>query len=69
MPLFGKLQKQVDQLVLSVRENVTGSRVIKALSKEAYERQRFETVNQSLVTAETTANVTLAASLPCWIYS
>jgi ATP-binding cassette subfamily B protein len=56
------LQKQVDQLVLTVRENVTGSRVIKALSKEAYERQRFENVNQSLVNAETTANVTLAAS-------
>ena len=62
VPLFGKLQKQVDQLVLTVRENVTGSRVIKALSKEAYERQRFENVNQSLVNAETTANVTLAAS-------
>ncbi|MGG5370826.1 ABC transporter ATP-binding protein [Enterococcus sp. AZ196] len=62
VPLFGKLQKQVDQLVLTVRENVTGSRVIKALSKEAFERQRFEHVNQSLVNAETTANVTLAAS-------
>lgn len=62
VPLFGKLQKQVDQLVLTVRENVTGSRVIKALSKEAFERQRFENVNQSLVNAETTANVTLAAS-------
>lgn len=62
VPLFGKLQKQVDQLVLTVRENVTGARVIKALSKESFERKRFETVNQSLVNAETTANVTLAAS-------
>ena len=62
VPYLEKLQKQVDQLVLTVRENVTGSRVIKALSKEAYERQRFENVNQSLVNAETTANVTLAAS-------
>lgn len=62
VPLFGKLQKQIDQLVLTVRENVTGARVIKALSKESFERKRFETVNQSLVNAETTANVTLAAS-------
>ncbi|MFC4772567.1 ABC transporter ATP-binding protein [Enterococcus hermanniensis] len=62
VPLFGKLQKQVDQLVLTVRENVTGARVIKALSKESFERKRFETVNQSLVNAETKANVTLAAS-------
>ncbi|MEG2643631.1 MAG: ABC transporter ATP-binding protein [Enterococcus sp.] len=62
VPLFGKLQKQVDQLVLTVRENVTGARVIKALSKESFERKRFETVNHSLVNAETTANVTLAAS-------
>lgn len=62
VPLFGKLQKQVDQLVLTVRENVTGARVIKALSKESFERKRFETVNQSLVNAETTANVTLAVS-------
>lgn len=62
VPLFSKLQATVDQLVLTVRENVTGSRVIKALSKEAYERNRFEQVNQSLVTAETKANVTLAAS-------
>ncbi|MBU5366135.1 ABC transporter ATP-binding protein/permease [Enterococcus devriesei] len=62
VPLFSKLQTKVDQLVLTVRENVTGSRVIKALSKEAYERNRFERVNQSLVNAETKANVTLAAS-------
>lgn len=62
VPLFSKLQTKVDQLVLTVRENVTGSRVIKALSKEAYERNRFEQVNQSLVNAETKANVTLAAS-------
>lgn len=36
VPLFGKLQKQVDQLVLTVRENVTGSRVIKGM-KSSYD--------------------------------
>lgn len=33
IPLFASLQKQVDVLVRTVRENVTGARVIKALSK------------------------------------
>lgn len=51
IPLFASLQKQVDVLVRTVRENVTGSRVIKALSKADYEKKRFDHVNQDVVAA------------------
>ena len=42
IPLYGELQKAVDRLIRSVREKASGIRVIKALSKEAYEKERFE---------------------------
>lgn len=64
IPLFAQLQKRVDTLVRTVRENVTGARVIKALSKADYEKQRFQRVNQSVVAAETRANRTMAATPP-----
>lgn len=64
IPLFAQLQKRVDTLVRTVRENVTGARVIKALSKAEYEKQRFQRVNQSVVAAETKANRTMSATPP-----
>ena len=64
IPLFAQLQKRVDTLVRTVRENVTDARVIKALSKAEYEKQRFQRVNQSVVAAETKANRTMAATPP-----
>lgn len=64
IPLFTQLQQEVDQLVRTVRENITGARVIKALSKMDYEKKRFENVNETVVAAETKANVTMAATPP-----
>ncbi|TVP90704.1 ABC transporter ATP-binding protein [Alkalibacterium sp.] len=64
IPLFDKLQQEVDRLVRTVRENITGARVIKALSKTDYEKERFEGVNQRVVAAETKANKTMAATTP-----
>lgn len=64
VPLFDKLQQEVDKLVRTVRENITGARVIKALSKTEYEKARFEGVNQGVVDAETSANKTMAATTP-----
>lgn len=60
IPLFSQMQKRIDNLVRVVRENITGARVIKALSKTPYEVQRFAGVNDALVDAETTANKTMA---------
>lgn len=64
IPLYDRLQQEVDRLVRTVRENITGARVIKALSKTDYEKQRFEKVNQKVVKAETQANVTMATTPP-----
>jgi ATP-binding cassette subfamily B protein len=38
---FTPISTGVDTLVRTVRENITGIRVIKALSKTDYEKQRF----------------------------
>lgn len=64
IPLFDQLQQEVDKLVRTVRENITGARVIKALSKTEYEKERFEGVNQGVVYAETKANQVMAATPP-----
>lgn len=64
IPLFSQQQTRVDELVRTVRENISGARVVKALSKADYEKKRFKTVNQALVDAETAANVTMAATPP-----
>ena len=64
LPLFGDIQRAMDDLVRVVREGASGIRVIKALSKEPYERQRFSGVNAAVVKAETKANVTMGLSRP-----
>ncbi len=64
IPLYTKLQKAVDAMVRVVRENASGVRVIKALSKTEYEKARFSRVNQDVVDRETKASVTMAASNP-----
>lgn len=47
-----------------VRENITGARVIKALSKEPYEIDRFDGTNKDLTQAEFTASKTMAVIDP-----
>lgn len=64
IPLYTKLQKSVDKMVRVVRENASGIRVIKALSKTEYEKNRFYEVNRELVKNDTKASVTMAASNP-----
>lgn len=62
IPLFENQQKSVDKLVRVVRENITGIRVIKALSKTDYEKERFDDANKTVVNAEKKASVTMAAT-------
>jgi ABC-type multidrug transport system fused ATPase/permease subunit len=64
VPLFKAKQMSADALVRTVRENITGIRVIKAFAKEADERARFDAINKSVVAAETKAASTMAASNP-----
>ena len=55
IPLFGNVQKKVDNATRVLRENITGVRVIKALSKEKHEINRFGKANEELTRAEKTA--------------
>jgi len=47
-PLYTRQQEKLDDVVRVVQENVTGIRVIKALSKSEYEKERFGKVNKDL---------------------
>lgn len=62
--LFRIVQRGSDALLSVVRENATGVRVIKALSKSEYERERFRKVNDSLTEQERTAEKTMAIINP-----
>lgn len=47
-PRFEKLQKKVDKLNSTVRENVTNARVVKSFVREDYEIEKFESDNRDL---------------------
>ena len=48
IPMYTKQQSALDKVVRVVQENITGIRVIKALSKTEYEKERFHAVNEEL---------------------
>lgn len=52
VPLYTKQQGILDHMVRVVQENITGARVIKALSKTEYEKKRFDGVNNELADME-----------------
>ena len=47
-PLFTKLQEKIDRVNAILRENLVGSRFIKAFVREAHEEARFKKANQEL---------------------
>ena len=64
IPLYSKHQQSVDQLVRKVRENITGVRVIKALSRSDYEKDAFADINKQVVKRETKAAMVMAITNP-----
>ena len=52
MPMYKKVQADLDQVLLATRENLTGARVIRAFNKEEDETKRFENANQILTDAQ-----------------
>ena len=52
MPLYKKVQSDLDRVLLMTRENLTGVRVIRAFNKEKDELDRFEEGNQALTDAQ-----------------
>ena len=64
LPLYKATQQAVDRMVRVVREDCTGIRVIKALSKEEYEMRRYDYANRELIAKEQRAGTTMALSQP-----
>lgn len=64
VPLYTKLQQGIDSMVRTVRETISGIRVIKALSKTAYERKRFDGINKDVVHREKKAGITMGLTNP-----
>ncbi len=62
IPLFDRVQRLLDKVIRVMRENITGILVVKALSKETYEKKRFADANDDLTRAERTASIVM--SLP-----
>ena len=52
MPLYKKVQQQLDRVTLTTRENLTGARVIRAFNRQEQEIGIFEESNRVLVAAQ-----------------
>lgn len=64
IPLYTKQQFVLDRVVRVVQENITGIRVIKALSKSEYEKNRFNDVNRELAQVEQKAGIVTSITNP-----
>ncbi len=64
IPLYDRVQREVDEMTRVMRENVTGARVVKALRKEPYEERRFQAVNGRLTRSDLTASAVMAIPAP-----
>lgn len=64
IPLFKKVQESIDIMVKVIRENISGIRVIKALSKMDYEQKRFQKINKQVMDYELSSGYTMAFLSP-----
>ncbi len=64
VPLFTLVQEGQDKMVRKVQENMGGARVIRALSRTAYEQEDFARVNADLAARQRTADLTMARVSP-----
>ncbi|MBE6561008.1 MAG: ABC transporter ATP-binding protein [Ruminococcaceae bacterium] len=64
IPLYKALQESIDRMTRVVRENAQGIRVIKALTKEESEKERFHEANADLTKREMTSSLTMAITNP-----
>lgn len=64
IPLYERVQHSLDDIVRIMRENITGIRVVKALSKEERETERFGRVNDLMMKNDIRASVVMALPGP-----
>ncbi len=64
IPLYNKVQESLDDVVRVMRENITGIRVVKALSKADYEKRRFAVSNDAMTRNDIKASTVMALPGP-----
>lgn len=64
IPMYRKVQAAGDQALQTVRDDVTGIRVIRALSKGEYEREHFHRDNCALCAEQIRADTIMSATNP-----
>ena len=64
IPLYTKVQEAQDILVRKVQEYMGGVRVIKALSKSDYERERYDEINRDVVKKDQKAGMIMGITNP-----
>lgn len=64
IPLYTRVQDRLDDVVRIMRENITGIRVVKALSKTDYERRRFYRANDAMVKQDIKASAIMSVPGP-----
>ena len=64
IPLYRTVQARLDAIVRIMRENITGIRVVKALSKEDYEKRRFAAANDEMTRSDIKAAPIMAIPSP-----
>lgn len=64
IPLYQQVQHRLDNVVRIMREDITGIRVVKALSKAEYEKTRFRRANDAMTEADVLASTIMAIPGP-----
>ena len=64
IPLYDRVQRGMDDIVRVMRENITGIRVVKALSREPYEIKRFSAANGETARRDIKAGMIMALPGP-----
>ena len=64
LPMYRQVQGRLDEVVRIMRENITGIRVVKALSKAEYEKRRFARANQDMTDSDIAAGTMMAIPSP-----
>ncbi len=55
IPMYGKIQKILDEIILHTRENYIGARVVRAFSREKREEEDFDEMNLQMKRVQTRA--------------
>ena len=64
IPMYTGVQQKLDTVVRIMRENITGIRVVKALSKSDYEKKRFAAANEEMASTDIKAGTVMAIPGP-----